>query len=394
MDTQLKRVRGRLAGPLGLVLLLVLVQVLVGATALVLWSRTDDVAVSSSECGRYRTVEVAVAPAMFGVVSRAAVTVAPVCTRVEPTLREGSQVALGVSTGQPLPDVWISDAHFWMSPTYLGRDSGLRLVSPSLARTPVLLVGGQEGRRFPSWGEAEASGLVSVPDPSGSSVGSLAVIAPQTEAVTLGLDPALARQRVVPFAQSYGERHSRGLDADVAPASVEATSRRLVVATEQQLVAAATDATYLRDLTPAAGAPVLDFPLAVRSDAPPGSRVVARGLARYFTSDVGVAALREAGLREPGAPPGAGLGAQVASYLPAPRPRTVAETVQSWRTLSVPSSILAVVDASGSMDFATAGGTRMQVLADAAGIGLSFLPDHARVGLWIFSIDKGGPGRD
>jgi Mg-chelatase subunit ChlD len=72
----------------------------------------------------------------------------------------------------------------------------------------------------------------------------------------------------------------------------------------------------------------------------------------------------------------------------------VAETVQSWRTLSVPSSILAVVDASGSMDFATAGGTRMQVLADAAGIGLSFLPDHARVGLWIFSIDKGGPGRD
>ena len=46
-----------------LLLLLVLVQMLVGATALVLWSRTDEVAVSSSECGRYRTVEVAVAPA-------------------------------------------------------------------------------------------------------------------------------------------------------------------------------------------------------------------------------------------------------------------------------------------------------------------------------------------
>ena len=35
----------------------------------------------------------------------------------------------------------------------------------------------------------------------------------------------------------------------------------------------------------------------------------------------------------------------------------------------------------------------MELLADAAGIGLSFLPDHARVGLWIFSIDKvAGPG--
>ena len=46
------------------------------------------------------------------------------------------------------------------------------------------------------------------------------------------------------------------------------------------------------------------------------------------------------------------------------------------------------------MDFAAATGTRMGLLADAAGIGLSFLPDHARVGLWIFSIDKGGPGQD
>ena len=36
----------------------------------------------------------------------------------------------------------------------------------------------------------------------------------------------------------------------------------------------------------------------------------------------------------------------------------------------------------------------MDLLADAARIGLAFLPDHARVGLWIFSIDKGGPGQD
>ena len=68
--------------------------------------------------------------------------------------------------------------------------------------------------------------------------------------------------------------------------------------------------------------------------------------------------------------------------------------MQSWRTLSVPSSILAVVDASGSMDYDSPDGTRMDVLAEAAGIGLSFLPDHARVGLWVFSIDKGGPGQD
>ena len=39
------------------------------------------------------------------------------------------------------------------------------------------------------------------------------------------------------------------------------------------------------------------------------------------------------------------------------------------QTLAVPSAILAVVDASGSMDFDAGTGTRMDLLADAAGIG-------------------------
>jgi Mg-chelatase subunit ChlD len=62
--------------------------------------------------------------------------------------------------------------------------------------------------------------------------------------------------------------------------------------------------------------------------------------------------------------------------------------------LSVPSSILAVIDASGSMDFSAGDRTRMELLAEAARLGLDFLPGHARVGLWTFSIDMGGPGRD
>ena len=60
----------------------------------------------------------------------------------------------------------------------------------------------------------------------------------------------------------------------------------------------------------------------------------------------------------------------------------------------MPSAMLAVVDASGSMDADAGNGSRMDLLADAARIGLGFLPDHARVGLWIFSIDQGGPGQD
>ncbi len=384
----------RAVGPVGLAVLLVLALLVGGGIASLVWVQTDEPAVSGSSCKDYRSVEIAAPPAMFGVVSSALEQVAPPCTRVDPSLLSGGQVALGASTGGGIPDVWISDARFWMTPTHLGPAAGLRMISPSLARTPVLLVGGPAARRFASWGDAEVSGLVSVPDPSGSTVGSLAVVAPQAEARALGRSLADARQMVVPFAQQYGERRSRGLDADVGLRWIPAASHRLVVGTEQELLEARTNAAYLRDLTPRVGAPTLDFPIAVSRSAAPGSGRVARALVRYLSGPDGVAALHEAGLREPTAGPRATLGADVSAYLPPPAPRAVVSTVQSWRTLSVPSAILAVVDASGSMDVGAAGGTRMDVLAQAASLGLSFLPDHARVGLWIFSIDKGGPGQD
>ena len=46
------------------------------------------------------------------------------------------------------------------------------------------------------------------------------------------------------------------------------------------------------------------------------------------------------------------------------------------------------------MEFSAGTRTRMQLLAEAAGLALDFLPDHARVGLWIFSTNLGGPGQD
>jgi Mg-chelatase subunit ChlD len=142
------------------------------------------------------------------------------------------------------------------------------------------------------------------------------------------------------------------------------------------------------------GAPVLDFPLALRDDPAPGAREIALRLVRYLQSKDGAAVLAEHGFRPGTGPAPSGTRSDVSAYLRTPPARAVADTVQSWKTLAIPSAILAVVDASGSMDFDAGTGTRMDLLADAAGIGLSFLPDHARVGLWVFSIDQGGPGQD
>ena len=88
-----------------------------------------------------------------------------------------------------LPDIWIPESRLLVSRAYLGAGSRVRTLAPSTARTPLLLVGGRHARRFPTWGAAEVSGLVTVPDPQVSTVGALAVVAPQAEAGATGRTP-------------------------------------------------------------------------------------------------------------------------------------------------------------------------------------------------------------
>jgi Mg-chelatase subunit ChlD len=377
----------------GIALLLLTGLVVGGGVSYLLWASPDRTEAAGDGCTSRRAVALTVASELYDVVNDAVDDVAPACTSVEPAVRSGAEVALGVSMGGALPDIWIPESRIWLGRARLGEAGRVRVLAPSLARTPVLLVGGPRAQRFATWGDAEASGLVSVPDPEVSTVGALALVAPLAEARRSGRTPAEARQMVVPFAQTYGARRARGADAQVWPTMFRSLSPRLVVTTEQEL-ALVEDGRRLRDLTPDVGAPVLEFPLAVREDAAPGAREVALSLLDHLVSEDGARALLEQGLRPARGPAPAVTRSDVSAYLPTPTARTVVTAVQSWQTLAVPSAILAVVDASGSMDFDTGTGTRMALLADAASIGLSFLPDHARVGLWIFSIDQGGPGQD
>ena len=355
-----------------------------GATWFAL-SRDDDGGTAASDgCAEFRSVEVAVAPEMYGVVVAALADVTPECVQVDPALRPGIGVAQGVSMGGDLPDIWIPEAHVLTTEAYLGRATRPRLLARSLARTPVLLVGGAEARRWPSWGDAEASGLVTTPDPESSIAGALALTAPGVEARAIGRSRDEARQMLVPFAQAQGARLVDGEDDAVQPAMFPRRSPRLVVATEQDF-STVEGRDDLRDLTPDVGSPTLDFPLTLSPEAAEGSRALARALRSYLASDEGQALIAAEGLRSPD---------DVRGALPAPSARATGEAVLSWRSLSVPSAMLAVVDASGSMDADTGNGSRMDLLADAARIGLGFLPDHARVGLWVFSIDQGGPGQD
>ena len=239
-----------------------------GATWFAL-SRDDDGAAASDDgCAEFRSVDLVVAPEMYGVVVAALADVTPDCVQVDPALRSGMEVARG-APGQPAAGRLDPGGALRRHRRLPRSGPRPRLLVKSLARTPVLLVGGNAARRFATWGDAEASGLVSVPNPESSVAGALAVTAPEAEARAVGRTRDAARQLLVPFAQAQGARTVEGEDATVQPAMFARRSPRLVVATEQQLQTVDGRAD-LRDLTPAVGAPVLDFPLLVAADAAPG----------------------------------------------------------------------------------------------------------------------------
>jgi Mg-chelatase subunit ChlD len=84
----------------------------------------------------------------------------------------------------------------------------------------------------------------------------------------------------------------------------------------------------------------------------------------------------------------------VTKQLPAPERGEVDATMKSWGILTVPSSVLAVIDASASMDTVEGATTRMGLAVGAAITALDAFPEHARIGMWAYSIDQGGPGQD
>lgn len=385
--------KGSITGAVALIGLLVLGLVLGGSASYVFWHDSEAADGANGPCRTSKPIEVVADPAIYLLVTEALAAGGADCPAVQVESLDARDVLSRRAHGASLPDLWIADSHVWLTPVFMGPGPGPRIVSRSLATTPVVLVGGPGAPRFPTWSAAESSGQVSVPDPSTSTAGALAIVAPQAEARRVGETFDEARQVLVPFAQTYGDRVSRGLDLEIAPQTLGRHSERVMVATEREVIAARNQVAHLRDVTPPSGAPVLDFPLAVTRSAAAGSRRVARRLLSYLRSPAGETSLEKAGLRPGDARPIPGV-AGVRRMLPPPPPRQVATALESWRTLSVPSSILAVVDASGSMDFPARDGTRMEVLVGAADLALSFLPGHARVGLWIFSVDKGGPGRD
>ncbi|MGN0063207.1 MAG: substrate-binding domain-containing protein [Nocardioides sp.] len=311
-------------------------------------------------------------------------------------------IALFKDSNAKIPDLWIPDSPTWSSPLQKAGYKGTE-ISTSLAESPVGLVSGPSVSSPASWYDTLQSGKLTTSNPNTDGASALALLAPFAEAKKTGESKTSILEAFVPVAQAYGERMQND-DGGVDPAKVTATSSQLIPMTERDFVMARRANDQLTMVAPDTGVPVLRLPLVSvakanldplsKSGEGKGART-GRALAHWFASAPGREAVAEGDFRVPGADSiGSDVGLGNARSLKAVDPAVADEALRSWETSAYPSSMLVVVDVSGSMQSEVGGRSRISLTAEAAEVALDRLPEQARIGLWMFSIDQGGKGVD
>jgi len=309
-------------------------------------------------------------------------------------------VALLADPDAELPEIWIPDSPTWKGQLTAAGWTGTP-IAEVLAQTPVGLIGGPAAKAPASWASALGGGALAMADPSAEGASALALLAPYAEMKQTGETPLSIEEKTVPVAQTYGERVVAGAATETDLSTISASSTQLVPATEQAYLAARRSNDQINMVAPATGAPMLQYPLVdvnrgnsdIMSSGGDISARVGRALTRWFTSSAGVDAIAAAELRGPdGASLPNGIGLGDAKVLATVAQKTTDDTLRQWRVLAVPSSILAVVDLSGSMKTAIGDTTRIQLAVTASQVALDAFPAQARIGIWGFSKNRGKGG--
>lgn len=309
-------------------------------------------------------------------------------------------VALLSDPNAELPEIWIPDSPTWKGQLMAAGWTGTP-IADVLAQTPVGLIGGPAAKAPASWAAVLDGGSLAMADPSAEGASALALLAPYAEMKKTGETAESIEEKTVPVAQTYGERAVAGSANETDLSTISASSTQLVPATEKAYLLARRSNDQLNLVAPRTGVPMLQYPLIdvnrgnkdILASGGDLSARVGRALTRWFTSSAGTEAIAAAELRGPDGAPlpnDIGLGdAQVLNTVPQ---KTTDDTLRQWRVLSVPSSILAVVDLSGSMKTAIGDTTRIQLAVTASQVALDAFPAQARIGIWGFSKNRGDDG--
>ena len=362
------------------------------AGVLVVQGQRGASAGADADCGPTVRRTLSVAPAIADVTRSAAAALKADCVDLTVRAASSAEVARHFDFNKGVPDLWIAESNTWQAQLF-DKNVQLRVVGPALASSPVVLAGDADTTAPASWRAAFEADSVDLRDPVSDGVGALAMLALRAEMTATGASDQQVGQALVPLAQRYGEQQDGRFDDAALDGLIKGLAPgRLMPVTEQELIHEGAHS-GLHARVPAKGAPMLQFPLYAPTSADAGTLAAARALTQWFSSDEGSRALAKAGFRSAdGTPLAKGVGP--VRSLPLPVPFAAAADLHLWQQMSQPSSVLAVFDASGSMDYLAGDQSRMQLAVGVAKTALQVFPDRARIGLWVFSIDQGGPGKD
>ncbi len=388
------------SGPHGKVALVVgLVLLVVGGVAFFALGDDDS---QAADCVSEQ-VTLTTAPVMEALVKEAVKDVNADEPCIDIQVTSGSVkdvVALLADPNAELPEIWIPDSPTWKGQLTAAGWTGTP-IAEVLAQTPVGLIGGPAAKAPASWTGALGSGALAMADPSAEGASALALLAPHSEMKQTGETTLSIEEKTVPVAQTYGERVVAGAATETDLSTITASSTQLVPATEQAYLAARRTNDQINLVVPGTGAPMLQYPMVdvnrgskdILASGGDLSARVGRALTRWFTSSAGVEAIAAAELRGPdGAPLANDIGLGDTKVLAKVPQKVTDDTLRQWRVLAVPSSILAVVDLSGSMKTAIGDTTRIQLAVTASQVALDAFPAQARIGIWGFSKNRGEGG--
>lgn len=392
--------------------ILAVLAVIGTATAVALRGRDDRKAAvpASATCSGSVAVPVVVSPAIEST-TRAITTrwlgthpaTSGTCITVAVTGQESAVAERGIAGTAPRAMVWIPDSSLWAgvlgaTPTLA---SSVQVGAPVATSPLVLATGPGQAAALSAvaksgWAAAMTGAVpVTIPDPTTTTAGALIALALQSQ---IGTGPGASAKLVGTFVRLAGSTitSSKAGIADLAahPASAPAfvASERDVFAGNQGKAAAVATAVY-----PSGPSPVLDFPVVTVAPAKGDPKVLAAAklLEQQLTSPQAQQQFAEAGLRDPSGaplPPGAGISgiaSKAVSAAPAPSAAKLASAARLWKAAVKPSTLLAVIDVSGSMaDPAGNGQSKIATAAAAAQTAIGLMPDSWTLGLWSFSYHE------
>ena len=355
-----------------------------------------------SGCDERTQVTISVAEQLAGVVRDAAARAseAGACADYSVQAAAPAAVAAAIAGGEG-PDAWVSDSSLWLEQLRAAKPEQAWNVGETVASSPIVVALPQDlaatvGSAKPQWRTLLSGPIpVRMADPDADATGRLALFTVHsvlgerkaTRTISGGTMIRLSRTAAGSESELFGTYAQKPAASPAFPASEQAVAKFNHENPDTSLAA----------VIPSEGTAALDYPWATAPGLIPKKKELVNRVLEQVRSERGAADLAAAGFRAPGgsgSPRVAGIPSGPVRMLEPLPPAEQVSALGLWTAVRTNMRMLAVMDVSGSMRAKAGTRSRIELAHAAAVTALNSFPQSSQVGLWEFSTDRDGPGKD